>query len=427
VETVGALLGRCLRAAGVTRVFGERVPGLPAVAVPEPWMTTLLADCDGRLGPGPGCGLSPDGTLRLSSRPGGPAEPVPITAAADVPVTVAAAAAPAHAGAAAAELRFEIDLDAPAPTALDPVMPPPEPAAREPLAPVDGSVVVLVGPGLVRAGAIAGLRAFAAAAGVGVANTWGAKGVLPWDSPHHMGTAGLQARDFELLGFGDAGAVVASGIDPDESAPEHFALAPVVAVTPPRLSAALGAELAIPPDGIAPNQLYDRLAAVARPGYVADKLPLHPARAVADLGAALPAEGVVAAARGLAGLWVARTFPTTEPESVVVPATDAPGVAAGIALAAALRARPAVAVVSAPIDDATATITAFAESLGLDLVVSVWDPSATLAGVDAHGAALAAAFSAPGVTEVRAPVDTHDTQLLIDAAGPVVAWGGLAV
>ena len=26
------------------------------------------------------------------------------------------------------------------------------------------------------------------------ANTWGAKGVFPWDSPHHLGTCGLQAR-----------------------------------------------------------------------------------------------------------------------------------------------------------------------------------------------------------------------------------------
>lgn len=422
METVRALLGRCLRAAGVTRVFGEHIPGLPAVAAPEPWMPALLADCDGRLGPGPGCGLAPDGTLRLSSRPGAAVEPVAITTADALPVVVAAAAAPARTGAAAAELRLELDLDAPAPTGLDPVIPTPESAAREPLAPVEGPVVVLVGPGLVRAGAIAGLRAFATSAGVGVANTWGAKGVFPWDSRHHMGTAGLQERDFELLGFADAGAVVASGIDPDESAPEHFALAPVVPVTPHRLTADLAAELTPSDDGIPPNRLYERLAAVAQPGYVADKVPLHPARAVADLRAALPPDGVVAAAPGLAGLWVARTFPTTAPESVVVPATVAPGVAAGIALAAALRNRPAVAVVTDPIDDATAAITALAAGLGLSLVVSVWSPARDLPHVDAHATDLAAAFAAPGVTEVRVPVDTGDTALLIDAAGPVVAW-----
>jgi hypothetical protein len=426
VETVGALLGRCLRAVGVTRVFGAPVPGLPSVATPEAWMPALLADCDGRLGPGPGCGLADDGTLRLSSRPGAEVEPVTITAADALPVVLATAAEPARAGAAAAELRLELDLDAPAPAGLDPVTRITERAAREPLAPVDGPVVVLVGPGLVRAGAIAGLRAFATTAGVGVANTWGAKGVFPWDSPHHMGTAGLQERDFELLGFGDAAAVVASGIDPDESAPEHFALAPVVPVTPHRLTANLATELRPSADGIPRNQLYERLAAIAQPGYVADKVPLHPARAVADLRAAVPPTGVVAAEPGIAGLWVARTFPTTEPESVIVPATDVSGVAAGVALAAALRDRPAVAVVTDPIDAATAAITALAAGLGLSLVVSVWEPAGKLSRVDAHAAGLAAAFTAPGVTEVRVPVDTGDTALLIDAAGPVVAWGGIS-
>ncbi len=196
----------------------------------------------------------------------------------------------------------------------------------------------------------------------------------------------------------------------------------MVPVTPHRLSADLAAELKTSADGIPPNQLYERLAAVAQPGYVADKVPLHPARAVADLRAVLPPNGVVVAAPGLAGLWVARTFPTTEPGSVVVPATVAPGVAAGVALAAALRNRPAVAAVTDPVDDATAAITTLAADLGLSLVVSVWSSAGDLPHVDAHASALVDAFTAPGVTEVRVPVDTGDTALLIDAAGPVVAW-----
>jgi Thiamine pyrophosphate enzyme, central domain len=425
VETVRVLLGRCLRAAGVDRVFGADIPGVPGVATPEPAVTALLADCDGRLGPGPGCGMSPDGTLRLSSRPGARVEAVTITEAGDLPSAVAVAAAPARAEAAAAALRLDLDLDAPAPPGSAPVVPAPNLAVPEPLASVDGPVFVLVGPGVVRAGqgVIDGLRAFAAAAGVGVANTWGAKGVFAWDSPHHMGTAGLQARDFELLGFADAAMVVASGIDPDESARDRFALAPVVPVSPARLSTDLGAQLGrARGDGIPPNQLYERLAAVAQPGYVDDKVPLHPARAVADLRAALPPGGVVAAEPGVAGLWVARTFPTTEPASVVVPATVAPGAAAGIALAAALRGRPAVAVVDAPLDDATATVVDLARTLGLDLVISVWDSAASLGAATDHAGALADAFTAPGVSEIRAPVAVADTNLLLEAAGPVVAW-----
>ncbi|HJR26258.1 MAG TPA: hypothetical protein VJ804_12355, partial [Acidimicrobiales bacterium] len=76
-----------------------------------------------------------------------------------------------------------------------------------------GRLGILVGPGVVAAGAVAGLHAFADAVGCGVVNTWGAKGVLAWDDPRHFGTAGLQARDFELAGLGDVDLLVTSGLD----------------------------------------------------------------------------------------------------------------------------------------------------------------------------------------------------------------------
>ncbi len=62
------------------------------------------------------------------------------------------------------------------------------------------SIAVLTGPGVVRAGAVPGLHAVAAAGSLGVLNTWGAKGVFDWRSRHHLATAGLQSRDFELAG-----------------------------------------------------------------------------------------------------------------------------------------------------------------------------------------------------------------------------------
>ena len=63
---------------------------------------------------------------------------------------------------------------------------------------------------------MAGLHAFADAAGCGVVNTWGAKGVFVWDDPRHFGTAGLQERDFELAGLGEVDVLVTSGLDPAE-------------------------------------------------------------------------------------------------------------------------------------------------------------------------------------------------------------------
>ena len=108
---------------------------------------------------------------------------------------------------------------------------------RRVLADTDARRVVLAGPGVVaRDGAVEGLRAFAAAANVGVANTWGAKGVFNWDSPHHLGTVGLQARDFELLGFADHDLIIATGVDRLEVR-GGFALAPVRHVAPGDLAA----------------------------------------------------------------------------------------------------------------------------------------------------------------------------------------------
>ena len=296
--------------------------------------------------------------------------------------------------------------------------------AAQPDALPDGHVVVLAGPGVVRTRSIDGLRAFATAANVPVANTWGAKGVLPWDSPHHIGTCGLQARDFELLDLARYDTIIATGTDLAESPVERFALAPIVDIAPTALGRL--ADQATPAgDPIPSNQLYTRLSAVAQPGYADDRVPLHPARAVADVRAASPTGGVVVADPGVAGLWVARTFPTTEPGSVVVPAITAPGIGAALGLVAALRGLRAVAVTSEPLDPKTLEVLELATELGTALAIDVWGAGGPVRRAEEHLEQLRAAVSEPGVTIVDVPVDTSLTRKLVDAAGPVVAWGGL--
>ena len=102
-----------------------------------------------------------------------------------------------------------------------------------------GRTAMLAGPGVLRDRAVDGLREFAAAANIGVANTWGAKGVFNWDSPHHLGTCGLQAHDFELLGFGELDLLWVVGLDPEESPPERYELGarvvPIAAGRPRRV------------------------------------------------------------------------------------------------------------------------------------------------------------------------------------------------
>jgi thiamine pyrophosphate-dependent acetolactate synthase large subunit-like protein len=278
-------------------------------------------------------------------------------------------------------------------------------------------------------GAVAGLRAFAAAGELGVANTWGAKGVFAWDSPHHLGTCGLQEHDFELLGFAHADAIVTTGIDPDESPAARFALAPVFEIAPRDLERLAGRVHAT--GDPLPNDLYARLAAVAQPGYADTKVPLHPARAVADLGALLPPGGLLTADPGVAGLWVARTFPTpalapVEPRRVVVPARAEHGIAAALALDAARSGRPAIAVTTAPLDEATTAAVASANDDGLRMVVVAWDEHAQLRIVEEHRERVEEALAGPRAAIVEVPVALDDTALLTQAAGPVVAWGGIA-
>ena len=252
--------------------------------------------------------------------------------------------------------------------------------------------VVLAGPEVLRTPAgIDSVRRFAQRANVGVANTWGAKGVLRWDSPHHLGTCGLQADDFALLGFADYDLIVATGVDPAESPEERFGLAPITYVAPE----VLGEMVDVPrlADEIPTNDLYGRIAAIAQPGYVDESFPRHPARAVKDLKQSLGPETIVFGDPGPAGLWLARTFPTDRPGSICVPAVARPGIAAALALGALSLGLDVVAVTTDPMDEVTRAVMDVAPSR---LRLECW-------GDD---------------------VDWTATHELVDAAGPVVAWAG---
>ena len=170
---------------------------------------------------------------------------------------------------------------------------------------------ILVGPGVVEAGSVEGLHAFADRYRCGVVNTWGAKGVLRWDDPRHFGTGGLQARDFELAGLGEVDVLVTSGLDPDEVTSSPWeGQAEVVNVAPADLGSYTGA---LPGGTIERPALYTALAAVVGPLY--EQAGSAPARAAA-LAAALGPDEVVVARPGLVGFWIARTFPTSRPGSV---------------------------------------------------------------------------------------------------------------
>jgi hypothetical protein len=263
------------------------------------------------------------------------------------------------------------------------------------------------------------VRRFAERTNLGVVNTWGLKGLFRWDSPFHLGTAGLQERDFELAGIGDADIVLGIGLDFDESPREL--LGPLVEVDAGELDS-WAERLGRAPEPPARPSLYSDLAAVVQPLYALDEVPLNPARAAGDLAGALPAGGLVAADPGPAGLWVARTFPTTDLGSVVVPARVTPAAAVTIAADAVANGRPAVAVTTAPIDEHTAAAIDDARAKGTNLVLEVWGGDGPLSSPAQRIEQMAAAIAAGGVHVLDVPVDFSFTRVLVEVAGSVRAW-----
>jgi hypothetical protein len=420
VATVGDLVGDCLRALGADVVFGRPLGGLERVDVPEWGLATLLADAAGRTGRGPGVAFGPDGRLRLSTRPGTSVEALVVSDPDALPSLLASF----DVGYVHATREYVLDLDLDAP-----VSPDAEPVSYDTtgelfaLSPTlaDLDLVTVAGPGVVRAGQVDALAMFAAQAGCGVLNTWGAKGVFAWDSPYHFGTGGLQARDAELAGVLDADVVIAVGVDDDELAIGALGLSQVLEVEPDQL-AALAFTWPEPESLPVRPRLYTELAAALAPLYESDAVPLTPPRAAAALARSRPGTGLVAADAGPAGLWVARTFPTTEPGSVVVPATVAPGFAAAAAFVARGRGRPSLAVTTAPVDEATLGVLALADRLDAVLAVLAWGPDGPLASADDVDDVLAGAWSGASGGVVDLPVDLAETGVLEGVAGPVVAW-----
>lgn len=425
-QTVGQLLGRSLQAVGVTRIFGSSasgisgVPGLGHLRVDEPVLASLLADAQGRIIRGPGAALLPQRRLRLSSQPGAVVVPVVLDDPALLPEAIASWSVGSVFG--AAELVLDLDLDAPAPRGVEPqVMD--HAGQLMTLSPslADFRMLVIAGPGVVRDNQVAALRAFASQAGVGVVNTWGAKGVFPWDDPHHFGTAGLQARDFELAGFGDAELVIAVGLDRDEAPIGLWAHGQVLDVEPIQL-AALAYNWPEPKEVAPYPRLYTELARALEPLYESSRSPLSPARAARDLSLVRPKGGLVAADPGPAGLWVARTFPTVEPGSVVVPSQFVSGFAVAAAMVASLDDRPAIAVTTAPFDPITDALIDLAGSLSSSFVLAEWGADVTWSEATAHKVALRSALDAPGIAHVPTPIDFSQTKVLIEVAGEVIAW-----
>lgn len=427
--TIAALLERRLRELGVERVYGLPLGGLRHVPVDDADLAVLLADADGRIAHHDGSGrlgaaLLAGPILHLSSEPGGraPLQTVGsaeelIDALVDPPGMVVPGTLALHLD---LDLGAEVDDALAAAVAVD----------RQPVITLDPSLadlalVAVVGPGVVRASAVDALEAFSRKAGVGVLNTWGAKGVERWDSPFHFGTAGLQQRDVALAGVPDADVVIASGLDPAELGVDQMG-SHVVQEVPPRQLAALCHRWVASRTPPTRPALYAALAEVVVPLYETESVPLTGPRAALHLAGALPDRGIAVADAGPAGFWVARSFPTSIPGSVCVPAARVEGFSAAAALVCELEERPYVAVLDqspeAQVDPVSAAIVELAASLGHPVSLQLWGAAGHLDGTSAHVELLQQRIGGSGGHVDLVPVAVDDTAAIESVAGRIVAW-----
>ena len=432
-------LARLFDLAGVGRLYGVAVPGLEMTVV-APSVAATLAAADAWVHGRPAAASLGDGRFVI----GRPDRPVHHQVVVEAVVELVDASVEirdtlARHPESSVGLEVRVALAAPVATWS------PAPAAapdrwRQPPAELVEQVrsaarpMVVAGPGVVSAGAVPGLHALAAAADLGVLNTWGAKGVFDWRSRHHWATVGLQADDLVLGGAADSDLVVLTGIDPDELDLAGLAAllastgATAVTVDPGALAPLAeqwrrpGGELAMPP-------LRTALAGITQAGWERTAAPLAPTRVTADYAQVLAGQGFVAAEPGRAGYWVARTFATTVLGGARVPARRQPaGLAVACAIVAGCRpggpARP-LAGADGPLDDATADLLEAAEDLGVAVVVELWDPDGPVLDAAAHQARLAGALASPRPSILSVATDPAQLDDMIAAAGAVTAWGGL--
>jgi acetolactate synthase I/II/III large subunit len=203
--------------------------------------------------------------------------------------------------------------------------------------------VVLAGHGAARAGASAALVRFAERLNVPVATTFHGKGVFPDDHPNALGSVGFMRHDYANFGFDSADVLLCVGYEIQEFDPakinpagdklvvhlhrfaaEVDAHYPVAVGVEGDLSQALDALAAAVPEGTrfdgtgTSGRIREFVAAELARGRRDGSCPLLPQRVVADVREALGRRDVVLADTGAGKMWMARLYPTYEPNTCLL-------------------------------------------------------------------------------------------------------------
>lgn len=199
--------------------------------------------------------------------------------------------------------------------------------------------IILAGNGVVRARAWRQLADFAARLNMPVANTFMAKGVVPFKHPSALGSVGLQAHDYVNTGFDRADVIVCVGYDLVEYHPRLWH--PTrdrkiihIDTTPAEVDAhyivevgvvgdighglARIAELATPQQGFPLRPLREALIADMDKHKDDTAFPLKPQKIIWDLRTAMDLEDIALCDVGAHKMWMARMFRCEHPNTCII-------------------------------------------------------------------------------------------------------------
>jgi acetolactate synthase-1/2/3 large subunit len=201
--------------------------------------------------------------------------------------------------------------------------------------------IVLAGHGAARSGASTSLLRFAETLGLPVATTFLGKGVFPDDHPNALGTVGFMGHDYVNFGFDAADLIISVGYDLSEFDPVRInpnGTTPIIHLSrvPAEVDVHYDVDVGVQADigrtldalaaavsrryelGEADAGIRSRLAAELERGAQDNRFPLSPQRVVADTRAALGRADIVLADTGAVKMWMARLYPTYEPNTCIV-------------------------------------------------------------------------------------------------------------
>lgn len=199
--------------------------------------------------------------------------------------------------------------------------------------------MILAGNGVIRAHAWTHLTDFAEKLGIPVANTFMAKGVIPFNHPTALGSAGLQSDDYVSVGFSKADVIICIGYDLVEYHPNlwhptsdrviihidasqaevdaHYCVE-VGVIGDIKLSLMRIAEIASPHTGHPMRALRKALIEEMNQHRNDTDYPVKPQKIIWDLRTVLDMKDIVICDVGAHKMWMARMFRCEHPNTCII-------------------------------------------------------------------------------------------------------------